>query len=96
MDNVIDLAQARNSRKPAITTGSRRQTLNPRPVPPAPSAVDAIIERAAQLARIRKGDIVETTLGRALILNDCLLASCGGERFFLKPDHIAMPENGVA
>lgn len=95
MENVIDLAQARIIRKPAITTGTRRNTLNTRPVPTVPSAVDAILERAAQLARIRKGDIVETTLGRALILNDCLLASCGGERFFLKPDHIALPEHGV-
>ena len=91
MDNVIDFAAARPAR---ITTGTRR---NPPHRPEKQfTLVQQVIDRAVRMAEIRRGDIIQTTRGQVIILDDNLLASCGGERFFLKPDHIAIPENGVA
>jgi len=46
--------------------------------------------------RPRTGDAVETVFGRAFVIGENGLSTCKGQRFFLLPEHIAVPEDGVA
>ena len=95
MTNVVDIGLERVKRNRRVTTGSRQPAANRNR---GNQRIEQVIRRHREYEDLRRGDTVETTEGRAFILDDSngLLATCRGNRFFLMPEHVARPEDGIA
>jgi hypothetical protein len=91
MTNVVDIGLEREKRKRCVITGSRR---------PVQNRVRQVLDRAHEIAALRRGDTVETPEGRGTILafhteRDEAMVSINGDHHAFACDtlSLATPEH---